>query len=291
MGILITIPGVNTRTFTAQLKSNKMKSLISYPNATATSPLLPSYHANSDIRFADTSNRSWIAAKLNDDRGSFITALIHELRNPLTNIKLSVELLESVSTDDKGKTFLDIIRRSSTRISDLINDLLKDKQEVAETHSIHQLLDEALEVASDRISLKNIVVIKKYDEDSALTLNGPEIKIALTNIIVNAVDAMTTGEGQLTLITKSIESAYILVIQDNGCGISKMNLKNIFSPYYTNKPGGLGIGLATTRNILQSNNIRVHIKSSEAKGTCFVLLFNRNPRIQKNQPEAGQPVI
>jgi len=249
---------------------------------------LPSYSSNSAIRFTDTNNRSWMAAKLNDDRCSFITALVHELRNPLANIKLSVELLESVSTDDKCQTFLDIIRRSSIRISDLINDLLKNKQDEAEKHSIHQLLDEALELARDRINLRNIAVIKKYEQDCALTLNGPEVKVALTNIIVNAIDAMTPGEGQLTLITKSIESTYILMIKDNGCGIRKVNLKNIFSPYYTNKPGGLGIGLATTRNILQSNNIGVNIKSREAKGTCFILLFNRNEGVQKNQPRREQ---
>jgi signal transduction histidine kinase len=253
-----------------------VKSLISYPNTTVTPGYLPTYDSNSDIRFADTDNGAWIAAKFNDDRGSIITALIHELRNPLTNIKLSVELLESFSTDDKWKTILDIIRRSSTRISDLINDLLKNKQDEAKRHSIQQLLDEALELARDRISLKNIAVIKKYEQDCELTLNGAEIKIALTNIIVNAIDAMTTGGGQLTLITKSIESSYILMIKDNGCGISKENLKDIFSPYYTNKLGGLGIGLTTTGNILHSNNIRVNVESRETKGTCFILLFDRN---------------
>ena len=107
------------------------------------------------------------------------------------------------------------------RISDLINDLLKNKQEEVdvEGHSIHQLLDEALELARDRISLKNIVVIKKYEQDCKLTLNAPEMKIALTNIIVNAIDAMTAGEGQLTLITKSIESRDVVMINDNGCGM------------------------------------------------------------------------
>jgi signal transduction histidine kinase len=267
--------GVDKQTFTFQVKSN-MKSLVSYPNAVTLRR--PSYHSNSGMRFTDTDSRSWIGAKLVDDRGSFITALVHELRNPLTNIKLSVELLESASTDDKGKTFLDIIRRSSMRISDLINDLLKNKQEEAEVerYSIHQLLDETLELARDRISLKKIVVIKKYEEDCELILNGPEMKIALTNIIVNAIEAMTTGGGQLTLITRSIESKYILVIKDNGSGISKENLKNIFKPHYTNKPGGLGIGLAATANILRANNVRVNVESKETKGTCFILLFDRN---------------
>lgn len=255
-----------------------MKSLVSYPNATVTPCRHSSYNFNSGIHITDTNRRSWIAAKLVDDRGSFITALVHELRNPLTNIKLSVELLESASTDDKGKIFLDIIRRSSMRISDLINDLLKNKQEAAEVgrHSIHQLLDETLELARDRISLKKIVVIKKYAEDCELILNGPEMKIALTNIIVNAIDAMTSRGGQLTLITKSIESRYILLIKDNGSGISKENLKNIFKPHYTNKPGGLGIGLAATGDILRSNNVRVNVESKETKGTCFILLFDTN---------------
>ena len=265
-----------------------MKSLVSYPRAKVTLSSRPSHHSNSGIRFTDTNSRSWIATKLVDDRDSFITALVHELRNPLTNIKLSVELLEFASTDDKWKTFLDIIRRSNMRISDLINDLLKNKQDEVEVdgHSIHQLLDEALELASDRISLKNIVVIKKYEQDCKLTLNGPEMKIALTNIIVNAIDAMTTGKGQLTLITKSIESRYVVVINDNGCGISKENLKNIFKPYYTNKPSGLGIGLAATANILRSNNIRVNVESRETKGTCFILLFDRTNDSKKiNQKE------
>ena len=261
-----------------QLKSNIMKSLVSYPNATVTLGCRPSYNSKPGIRFSDVKSRSWIAAKLVDDRGSFITALVHELRNPLTNIKLSVELLESSSTDDNWKTFLDIIRRSTVRISDLINDLLKNKQDETEIegHSIHQLLDEALELVRDRISLKSIVVIKKYEQDCELTLNGQEMRIALTNIIVNAIEAMTPGEGQLTIITKSIESRYILVIKDNGCGISKENLKNIFKPHYTNRPGGLGIGLAATANILRSNNIRVNVESRETKGTCFILLFDRN---------------
>jgi C4-dicarboxylate-specific signal transduction histidine kinase len=114
------------------------------------------------------------------------------------------------------------------------------------------------------------------------------MKIALTNIIVNAIDAMTTGKGQLTLITKSIESRYVVMINDNGCGISKENLKNIFKPYYTNKPSGLGIGLAATANILRSNNIRVNVNRRETKGTCFILLFDRTNDSKKiNQKEEG----
>jgi signal transduction histidine kinase len=271
-----------------------MKSLIVYPKADVTPGYRPFQHSNSDIRSANTNNLSWTASENNDYPGPFIIALIHELRNPLTNIKLSVELLESAATDDKWQIFLDIIKRSTTRINDLVNDLLKSRQDAvqAERHSIHQLLDEVLELAKDRISLKNIVVIKKYDQNCELSLNRPEMKIALTNIIGNAIEAMTAGKGQLKIVTKSINGKYVLIIQDNGCGISKENLKNIFKPYFTNKPGGLGLGLTATYNLLRKNDIRVNVESREGKGTYFILLFdsNENSKNKNNNSEKLLPI-
>jgi len=143
-----------------------------------------------------------------------------------------------------------------------------------EKHSIHQLLDEVLEMAGDRMRLKKIAVWKDYaSNDCKIELNRVKMLIGLTNIIVNAIDSMTPGKGELKLVTKSIEGSYVIQIEDNGCGISKENLKNIFKPYFTNKAGGLGIGLATTYNILRSNNVGVHVESEEGKGTRFILAF------------------
>jgi signal transduction histidine kinase len=86
---------------------------------------------------------------------------------------------------------------------------------------------------------------------------------------------MTSGKGQLTLLTKSMDNGYIIQIEDNGCGISKGNLKYIFKPYFTKKPGGLGLGLATTYDILRSNHVGINIESVLGKGTRFILLFKK----------------
>ena len=94
-----------------------------------------------------------------------VSVLAHELRNPLTNIMLTIHLLESKILDDNDRMYMDIIKRSSLRINDLVNDLLKGQQvdEIqGEQYSIHQLLDEVIEMASDKIELKNIVVKKNY---------------------------------------------------------------------------------------------------------------------------------
>ena len=210
----------------------------------------------------------------------FASALAHEVRNPLSNINLAVEMLKSIIRHDDQKIYLDIITRSSIRINDLIKELLKYQQadEVqAEKHSIHQLLDEILAMNEDRIMLKNITVRKDYTiQDCKIVLNRPKMKIALTNIIINAIDAMTSGKGELKLVTKSIDGKYVIQIEDNGCGISKGNLQYIFKPYFTNKPGGLGLGLATTYDILRSNHVGVNVESGEGEGTRFILLFKKS---------------
>ena len=206
--------------------------------------------------------------------------LAHELRNPLTNINLSIEMLEFNIKDKELKEYLEIIKRSSKRINILIGEFLKCQQvdEIKEeNHSLHELLDEVLEMANDRFMLKRIVIKKVYDkQDDTILMNRPKIKMALTNIIINAIDAMTTGQGELKLVTKSIGEGYFVEIEDNGCGISKENLKYIFKPYFTNKPGGLGLGLAATDSILRSNHVEINVESIEDVGTKFILFFRNS---------------
>ncbi|GLU56916.1 two-component system sensor histidine kinase NtrB [Dyadobacter frigoris] len=210
----------------------------------------------------------------------FTATLAHEIRNPLATIDLSLELMLSERKDDDLKTYMDIIKRSTDRINDLVNEMIKnrslDEAQIA-NQSLHHLLDEVVEMAKDRIMLKNIMVCKEYDPtDCIVALNRPKMKIALTNIIVNAIEAMDTQQGELKLVTMSIAGKYVVQIEDNGRGISEKNLKNIFQANYTNKPGGMGIGLASTYDILESNHVKVHVESEVGSGTQFFLLFDKN---------------
>ena len=197
-------------------------------------------------------------------------ALAHEVRNPLTNINLASVLLEATLKGPDQKIYLDIIKRSSIRINKLINDLLMYQQAEeaqAEKYSINELLDEVLEMTEDRITLKKIVVRKEYAaKDCKIVFNKPKMKIGLTNIIINAIDAMVPEKGELKVVTKSTRGRYIIRIEDNGCGISKQNLKLIFKPYFSQKQGGLGLGLAATYDILRSNHVGINVESQEGEG-------------------------
>ena len=207
----------------------------------------------------------------------FGATLAHEIRNPLATINLSLELMLAERQDDSLKIYIDIIRHSSDRIKELVNELIQsdcpDETQFA-NQSLHHLLDEVVEMAKGRLMLNNITVCKEYDPtDFIVALNRPKMKIALTNIIVNAIEAMDSKLGELKVITMSIAGKYVVQIEDNGCGISEKNLKNIFHANYTNKTGGVGIGLASTYDILNANNVKVHVESEVGLGTHFFLLF------------------
>lgn len=207
----------------------------------------------------------------------FTAAHLHEIRNPLTNINMAVEMLSSIISGEDEKSCLDIILRSSNRINTLITHLIVQQHsriDKVEEFSLHQLLDEALISITDRITLKRITVIKEYAPlDYKAKMDIEKMKIALINILINAVEAMEEKTGQLCLITTFTGQQFILEIKDNGCGISPASLEHIFKPYFTQKVGGLGVGLAATYSILQVNNITLKVESEVNKGTCFFLEF------------------
>jgi signal transduction histidine kinase len=227
---------------------------------------------------------------LKEQPDAFATALAHEVRNPLTNINLALGLLEPAIKDDELIRYLDIIKRASLRINDLVNELLLFKatdEIVVKEYFIQQLLDEVLEGARDRILLKRVALSRDYAPmDCRIEMDRPKIKIALANIINNALEAMPLGKGKLKLSIHSLDRKVIVQIEDNGCGISQINLKKIFKPYFTDKPNGLGLGLSSTSDILASNHVGLRVRSKEGKGTNFILSFVCTPLLVLGIPIA-----
>ncbi len=221
-----------------------------------------------------------ISFNTKDNYSRFVSAMAHEMRNPLANINLSAEMLQVATKEKEPEVYLDIIFRNSKRINELVIELLtyRGSEELqAREFSLRSLLSEVLAIVGDRIKLKNISVNEEYNiEDCNVILDGPKIKIALTNIIVNAIEAMIQDRGLLNLVLKPAYGKYILQIEDNGCGISRENLAILFIKSFTNKPGGLGLGLPIIYDTLRANNVSVNVESEEGKGTVFTLLFDKN---------------
>lgn len=229
-----------------------------------------------DITARKKVERDKLLAEKSASTARLVRTLAHEVRNPLTNIHLSLDQLEADLQDDDQRLFADIIRRNSKRINVLITELLnsfKPQETILRRISIHDLLEQTLSEAEDRLSLKKIRLIKNYGEDCLLLLDEPKIKIALLNLIINAIEAMEEGRGELTISTYLGGASCYVEVQDNGSGISPENINRLFEPYFTSKMNGLGLGLAATLTILQSHRATVEVESEEGKGTAFTVTF------------------
>lgn len=208
--------------------------------------------------------------------GRLVRTLAHEVRNPLTNINLSIEQMEVDFEDEDAKFFIDIIRRNSQRINDLITELLNTSRPSEVTFSrytLQEILESTIEQAIDRINLKNIKLISNYPSDIWIDVDKAKIQIALLNIIINAVEAMKEGEGILKIQATQRHKFAIVTIEDNGVGISQEHIERLFEPYFTSKNNGIGLGLAATLNIIQSHKARVEVESELGKGTKFIITF------------------
>lgn len=212
--------------------------------------------------------------------GRIARTIAHEVRNPLTNINLSVDQLRS--EQDQGaedrNIFYDMITRNSQRINSLITELLNSTRFIelkSQAISINQLLDEALSLAEDRIMLNGIQVIKQYDADICdLVVDQEKIKIAFLNIIVNAIEAMESEKGVLTIKTYAKQKKCYIEITDNGSGMDAEALSKLFEPYYSRKAKGTGLGLTNTENIILSHKGSINAESVLGEGTTFIITLN-----------------
>jgi len=209
-----------------------------------------------------------------------VRALAHEVRNPLNNINLSVEQLAQEKLGDTGTVYMDIISRNSKRINDLITELLLSSslppENVREKRALQSILDESIATIIDRITLKKVNWKVVYPNEPAYIMADPlKLKIAFTNIIINAIEAMNESKGELNISITSQNGHHLVSIKDNGTGISKETLPHLFEPYFTFKRNGLGLGLATTLNIIQSHKASIDVETGVNQGSNFILKFER----------------
>lgn len=231
-----------------------------------------------DITNQKKTERATLLAEKLAATGRLVRTLAHEVRNPLSNIHMSLEQLGSF-TKGEEKVYIDIIDRNGKRINDLITELLtssKPTEMMFERIIFQTAVDETIGIALDRLTLKQIRLRVNYPEFPCyIRADKEKLKIALLNIIINAIEAIENAQGELTIALFHNDESYSLEISDNGCGIPQENLSKLFEPYFTSKRNGIGLGLASTLNILQAHNSSVEVKSKVNTGTTFILTFNQ----------------
>ncbi|MFZ1687565.1 MAG: ATP-binding protein [Flavobacteriales bacterium] len=211
--------------------------------------------------------------------GKIARTVAHEVRNPLTNVKLALEQLREEPLPEEGDAtlYLDIIQRNADRISGLITEMLessKPRSLTLEPCRPHMLLNDVADLVRDRIGLQRMRLEVVAAEDlPAIEVDLAQARLALLNITVNAIEAMKPGEGVLKLSANVDGGTVIMRIADNGKGIPKERIGELFEPFVTGHDGGMGLGLTTARSILNSHTVHIGVESEEGVGTTFVLRF------------------
>jgi PAS domain S-box-containing protein len=209
-----------------------------------------------------------------------IRILAHEIRNPLNNITLAVDQLQTPGDDaTKQKYLIEIVQRNSSRINKIITELLDLTRPLElkfEKHALQEILDESLSLATDRINLQKIRVQKNYPEcPLEIQADKSKLIIAFTNLVINAVEAMEIDKGELAVSISSLPNGYSVSIRDNGKGIPDEYLPKLFEPFFTSKKNGTGLGLAACYSIIESHKGTIQVESKLNSGSNFTVNFRK----------------
>jgi PAS domain S-box-containing protein len=207
--------------------------------------------------------------------GKITAGVAHEVKNPLNSMRLWLEnLKESLPSDADANSHqaVQVLDKEIDRLDAVVKrflDFTRPMQVKLEQTQLSQLLKEVLEVARPQLQKANVEMKQSLPADvPEVFVDRDLLKQAVLNLVLNAVDAMPNG-GQIRLeLTRRGEMAEITV-GDTGKGIAPENRQRIFQLFFTTRPGGSGIGLASTFRIVQLHNGSIDFTSEVGRGTTF----------------------
>ncbi|MGN6293706.1 MAG: ATP-binding protein [Chitinophagaceae bacterium] len=234
-------------------------------------------HDISSIKKAEMANLQAHKLAMNE---RLMRTLAHEIRNPLNNISLSLDHFSMpLDSEEEKQALLDIMKRNCTRINHIITELLdltRPLELTFQQHSLQEMLDESINMIRDRMNLQKVNLNKSYPGIVVnIPANRAKLVIAFTNILINAIEAMESGKGELTVKVTNLPEKAVVQIADNGAGIPEEYLTKLFDPFFTLKKNGVGLGLSVSYSIIQSHNATIEVESEMKCGTRFNIAFNR----------------
>lgn len=211
-----------------------------------------------------------------------IGMIIHEIRNPLTAISLANQSLrEEIQYDSLPLSFnvyTDIVSKNINRIEALLRTLLsincQGKIELVPI-DICNVIEQCLQKADDRIFLKKLDVSRSYCPGVLINGNTEQLSIVFLNIIINAIEAVKEGEGNLWITVYQLKNDVKVVFKDNGCGMDPEVAVHMFDKNFSSKGKGLGVGMAHVKEILALHGASISVNSKTDTGTTIMLVFRR----------------
>jgi signal transduction histidine kinase len=217
-------------------------------------------------------------------------SLAHEIKNPLSVIRLNMDLLaedlasSEAPRDRRALKKVQTVQAQCTRLQNMLNDFLKfaraQKLELR-PGDLNRQIEDVLDFVAPQMREVGVEVIRYLSPDlPSVLLDRPRFHAALLNLVLNAQEAMPEG-GRLWVRTRETSTGVALDLIDTGCGIDDQVLMHIFEPFFTTKPNGSGLGLPTTRRIIEGHNGTISVQSQSGQGTQLTIELPAPRRIER----------
>lgn len=209
--------------------------------------------------------------------GELSAGIAHEIRNPLSSVKLDTQLLaRQLAGDPRRRKIVGNILDAIEKIEQVVRSTLnyaRPEEPAFQRFSLCHVIDQSLDVVQAQLKKAGIISVFERPNPPPLVFIDPnQIQQVFVNLFLNAVHAMPGG-GRLEI---RMEHGYNMVsveISDTGVGIAPENLSKIFNPFFTTRSQGTGLGLSIVQRIMERHQASVEVNSRIDSGTTFVLCF------------------
>ena len=219
--------------------------------------------------------------------GQLSASLAHEIKNPLSSIKGTAEiLLDEFPAGHPKREFVEILLKETSRLNNTVEEVLRFSRRGAnskkhadeEMEPLSQVIDRVTSLLASHVRKKNITLtVTGWEEGKTCHVAGDKLTQVFLNIILNAIDA-APPRGELAIETKINNSGCWVSVSDNGTGIPADLQEKIFAPFYSTKDGGTGLGLSISKTIVESYGGTLTLSETTGGGACFtVSLPNKDP--------------
>ena len=226
-----------------------------------------------------------------EELGKLTGELAHEIKNPLSTIKINLELVSEDLQDsaaESGKAGAEkdnhsfkralrkiaVIQKETDRLEQILDSFLRyvNKTELhLASADINELVNDMIDFYSPQAHSHSITMRQGlYNQPLICKVDTDMLKQVMLNLFINAQQAMSKG-GELMIRTDRQKNDAIIQINDTGTGIAPDKLPHIFNTYYSSRPNGSGLGLATTMKIIEAHNGTITVDSEPEKGTSFTI--------------------
>lgn len=212
--------------------------------------------------------------------GKLAASVAHEIRNPLTSLKMRLfSVQQAIGVDPQFQDDLRVISEEINRLEQIVHNFLEFSRPPAlkvQAHDVSLLIEKALELVRHWLTVKNISLM--YHKDTKLPLvlaDSEQIKQVLINLLRNSIEVLGDG-GEISISDAAVvdeekRQMVVIRIRDNGPGIAEEIRMRIFEPFFSTKEEGTGLGLSIAANIMARHHGRLELESSSPQGTTLAL--------------------